>query len=61
MRSKEIANKEKEEHYDLSIDSFIERLKKIRALNCNPIDVGIDNYLCKRLFSGKSNSLTKFI
>ena len=61
MRSRQIVTKAKEEHHDLSIDSFIERLKKIRALNCNPIDVGMDNYLCKRLFSNRSSSVTKFI
>lgn len=33
---------------DVNIDTLIERLKKIRALNCDPHDVGMDEYVWKR-------------
>lgn len=36
---------------EASIDTLIERMKKIRALNCNPSDVGLDGYVWKKFFS----------
>lgn len=49
----------KTEPYNPQIDTFIERIKKIRALNCNPSDIGIDNFLLKKLISNKVNVFTK--
>lgn len=50
----------KEEMYDVSINTFIERLKKARALNCNPSYIGIDSYLYRQAFSnGGSDLLAK--
>lgn len=51
----------KEKVYDANIDALIERVKKMRALNCNPSDIGIDNYVWKRLSLNRSNVLTKFL
>ena len=36
--------------YEVGIDTIIERLKKMRALNCNPSDVGMDGYVWKSFF-----------
>ncbi len=44
-----IGYNKREEHYNISIDTFIERLKKIRALNCNLADIGMDSYVWKKL------------
>ena len=33
---------------DLDIETLIERFKKMRALNCNPYDVGVDGYVWKK-------------
>lgn len=49
MRSKYRKVNRKAESYIASIDTFIERLKKIRALNCDPSDVGIDNFVLRRI------------
>lgn len=46
---------------ETNTELFIERLKKIRALNCNPSDVGINSYILKRLSFNKLNVLTKFL
>lgn len=35
----------KEEASMVSANTLIERLRKTRALNCNPSDVGMDSYL----------------
>ena len=50
----------KEKHYEVGIDTIIERLKKMRALNCNPSDVGLDGYVWKTFFANaRSNVVTK--
>ena len=46
----------KEKTYDVGIDTIIERLKKMRALNCNPSDVGLDGHVWKKFFSTRSSS-----
>jgi len=51
----------KSEPYNPQIDNFIERIKKMRALNCSPSDVGIDNFLLKRLISNKVSAVTKIL
>ncbi|MFA5146101.1 MAG: hypothetical protein WC515_01800 [Candidatus Omnitrophota bacterium] len=45
--------------YTANIDTFIERLRKVRALNCEPSDVGMDNYMFKRFTCSKLNIATK--
>ena len=37
---------------EMSIDTLIERFKKLRALNCtNPYDVGLDDYMWKKFIT----------
>jgi len=45
----------------LNINTSLERLRKARAVGCNPSYIGIDNYICKKLFSVRTNLLSKFI
>jgi len=60
MGSKHTRLEKREELYNgVSIDTLIERLKKVRALNCNPSYIGMDNYLYKKLFASRSGLLTK--
>ena len=61
MRPRNMRSRGNEKHYSIGIDSFIERLKKIRALNCNPVDVGMDNFIWRTVLSEKTDSRTKFI
>ena len=51
----------KDKQYNVGIDTVIERLKKMRALNCNPSDVGLDGYVWRKFFSCRSNMLTKVL
>jgi hypothetical protein len=46
---------------DVSIDTLIERFKKIRALNCtNPYDVGLDGYVWKQfIIATRAHLVTK--
>jgi len=43
------------------INTSLERLKKARAVGCNPSYIGIDNYICRTLFSIRTNLLAKFL
>jgi len=43
-----------------SVETLIERVKKMRALNCNPSDIGMNSYVVKRLLSNKSDLSSKF-
>jgi len=61
MGSRYMKPNRKEKLYDVGMDTFIERLKKVRALSCSPSDIGIDNYLWKRLSLNRSNTGTKFL
>ncbi len=45
--------------YNFGAETLIERLRKVRALNCSPSDVGMDNYLCKNLFTNRVGSFNK--
>ena len=47
--------------YSSDISTSLERLKKARAVGCNPSDIGIDNYIVKKLFSIRTNLLAKFL
>ena len=61
MGSRYIKSNKKRKYENAYIDIFIERLKKVRALNCNPSLVGIDSYVLKGLHFNKLNVLTKFL
>lgn len=49
-------------HYIFILESaiFIERLKKARALNCDPSSIGMNDYILKRLPFNKLNMLKRF-
>ena len=34
---------------EVNAETVIERLKKVRALNCDPFDVGMDNFILKKV------------
>ena len=51
----------KKESHGVGIETFIERLKKVRALNCNPYDIGIDSFVYRQLSWDKPNTSTKII
>ena len=38
-----------------------ERLRKVRALNCSPSDVGMNTYILKIVSFNKLNILTRFL
>ena len=59
MSSKSTRSEKKEEFYDVGIDTFIERLKKARALNCNPSYIGIDSFMWKKLSFNRPNLIKK--
>lgn len=61
MNSRYAKSNKKVEAYPADIIDIIERLKKVRALNCSPSDVGIDSYILKRLPFNKLNVLTRFL
>lgn len=60
MGSRHIRAGKKVKMYDVCVDTFIERIKKMRALNCNPSDIGIDSFVWKKLSSGIAHYVTKF-
>lgn len=60
MSSRHIRAGKKVKMYDVCVDTFIERIKKMRALNCSPSDIGIDNFVWKKLSSGIAHYVTKF-
>lgn len=47
--------------YEANAETMIERVKKMRALNCNPSDIGISSYVIKRLLSSRSDISSKFL
>ena len=60
MGSRHIKSGKKIEIYNTNnIDNFVERLRKIRALNCSPSDVGIGSHLLRRMAANKPNFFTK--
>jgi len=50
----------KEKIYDVTVDALIERVKKMRALNCIPSDVGMDNFVWKKLTLNGPDTLARF-
>lgn len=46
---------------DINIETLIERLRKVRALNCSPSDIGMDSFVWKKLFFNRLSSVTKFL
>ena len=48
-----------ERYYNVSMENFIERVRKARALGCNLSYLGIDNQIAKKMGSNKINALAK--
>lgn len=59
MGSRDIKSNKRVENYTANINIFIERLKKARALNCDPSLVGMENYGLKKMPFNKLNVLIK--
>lgn len=52
----------KDKNYQVGIDTLIERFKKVRALNCNPADVGLDCYIWNMFFTNsRSNVMSRYL
>ncbi|MBU0605282.1 MAG: hypothetical protein KKH77_03230 [Candidatus Omnitrophica bacterium] len=52
----------RDRNYQVNIDTVIERFKKVRALNCNPADVGLDCYIWNTFFANsRSNAISRFL
>lgn len=60
MATRHIRTPKEERVQDICGDAFIERLRKMRALNCKPADIGIDNYVWKKLSFGVTHYVTKY-
>ncbi|MBI4974277.1 MAG: hypothetical protein HZA30_01370 [Candidatus Omnitrophica bacterium] len=61
MGTRYAKSNKKVEFYPTDIIDSIERLKKVRALNCSPSDIGMNSYVLKRLPFNKLSILTKFL
>lgn len=62
MPNRCVRSMKKDRNYQVSIDTLIERFKKVRALNCNPADVGLDCYIWNMFFANsRSNVMSKFL
>ena len=48
-----------ERYYNVSMETFIERVRKARALGCNLSYLGIDSQVFKKMTSNRINTLTK--
>lgn len=51
----------KAESLNANSTTFIERLRKMRALNCSPSDVGIDVNILRKFESHKTSGLVKLL
>ncbi len=62
MPNRCVKSMKKDKNYQVGIDTLIERFKKVRALNCNPADVGLDCYIWNMFFTNsRSNVMSKFL
>ena len=57
MGSKPTAKNRKSDAFIINIDASLERLKKVRALHCEPDYIGIDTLVLKMLPFSRPNSL----
>ncbi len=46
-------------YYNVNIETFIERVRKARALGCNLSYLGIDSQMCRKISSNRNSSVTK--
>jgi len=62
MPNRCVKSMKKDKNYQVGIDTLIERFKKVRALNCNPADVGLDCYIWNMFFTNsRSNVMSRFL
>ena len=62
MPNRYVKSVKKNRDYQVNIDTLIERFKKVRALNCNPADVGLDCYIWNMFFTNsRSNVMSRFL
>ena len=59
MSPTRIRTEKKEEAVSVGVDTFIERLRKARAVNCSPSYIGMNNYICNKVFN-RLNLFSKF-
>lgn len=45
MKSRHVRSDKRGRLYNVSVNTMIERVRKARALSCNPSDVGMDTYV----------------
>jgi len=48
MGSIYIRSGRRDEDYNANINTLTERIKKMRALNCNPSDIGMDGFIFRK-------------
>lgn len=61
MISRNSRSVKREEMGNVVISTSLERLKKARAVGCNPSYIGIDNYIVRKLFSRTTSLLARFM
>jgi hypothetical protein len=61
MESKYAKSDKKSGQCAVTIETLIERLKKMRALNCDPKDVGMDAYVWKQVSLNNTRAVTKYL
>ena len=59
MNPRQIRIVKGEGYYDVHMETFIERVRKARALGCNLSYLGIDSQTCKKLVFNRVSTLTK--
>ncbi len=62
MPNRYLKHTKKAREYQINIDALIDRFKKVRALNCNPTDVGLDCYIWNMFFTNyRSNVMSRYL
>jgi len=46
---------------EAGLEVFIERMRKMRALNCSPSDVGVDSFTLRKFIVGKWSNVMKTV
>ncbi len=61
MGSRLSKSEKKAECLNANSFTFIERIRKVRALNCSPADVGINMSILRKFDSHKNSGLLKLL
>jgi DNA-directed RNA polymerase subunit N (RpoN/RPB10) len=59
MNPRHIRIAKAERYYNVNMETFIERVRKARALGCNLSYLGIDNHVSRRTFTNRVSVFTK--